>query len=71
MNSTGDVNTKVCTIFNIDCYTEAEIKFAKKLIVEQCTCLPDCNSISYDLEMSQTQIKRPDEAIVEPPEFPK
>lgn len=53
--SPGDVNTTVCSMFDMDCFTQAEEKFTNDAIVEQCDCLPDCSSIEYDHEMSQTQ----------------
>lgn len=54
MSILGDNNTKICA--NIMCYGIARIDFAEKLIVENCNCLPDCISITYDVELSQIPI---------------
>lgn len=51
----GDKNTEVCSMGDIRCYINAEDKFSKELIVQQCNCLPDCFSISYDVEISQAK----------------
>lgn len=51
----GDKNTKVCTMSEIRCYVEADSKFSSSLTVEQCSCLPDCTTITYDVEISQAQ----------------
>lgn len=42
---------------DIRCYIDADDRFAKYLMVENCKCLPDCTSITYDLEISQTPIQ--------------
>lgn len=49
----GDKNTKVCTMTEIRCYINADIIFTKDLVVDECNCLPDCTSITYDIETSQ------------------
>lgn len=45
----------MCSLLDVDCFTEAEEKFTDEAIVAQCNCMPDCSSIEYDTEMSQTQ----------------
>lgn len=42
---------------DIRCYIDASDRFTKDLIVKKCQCLPDCASITYDLEISQTPIQ--------------
>lgn len=50
---TGDKDTKVCTIGDIQCYVEADRTFSGNLTVKQCNCLPDCTTLTYDVEISQ------------------
>lgn len=49
----GDKYTKICTLFDIPCYVDAVDEFSKNLLLKNCDCLPDCTSITYDLELSQ------------------
>lgn len=51
----GDRNTRVCTVAEIQCYVDADSTFYENLSVKQCNCLPDCFTITYDLEISQAQ----------------
>lgn len=53
----GDKYTKVCTVVESKCYVNAEQNFKKNQIVQECRCVPDCTSISYDVEISQAQAK--------------
>lgn len=47
----------MCTMVDIRCYIDANDRFAKDLMVRKCKCLPDCTSITYDLEISQTPMQ--------------
>lgn len=53
----GDKETNVCTMVDIQCYIDAGDRFSKDLMVKHCKCLPDCTSITYALEISQTPIQ--------------
>lgn len=55
---TGDKDTKVCTMAEIQCSVEADYAFSNYLIVEQCHCLPDCTTVTYDVEISQAPYTR-------------
>lgn len=52
----GDVNTTICTMVDIRCYVGANDAFARNLMVNDCNCLPDCTTITYDVEISQAQM---------------
>lgn len=45
----------MCTIVDNKCYVGAADEFAKNLLVKDCDCLPDCVSVTYDVETSQSQ----------------
>lgn len=51
----GDKDTKVCTIAEIHCFVENDRTFSGNLTVKQCNCLPDCTTLTYDVEISQAQ----------------
>lgn len=56
-SETDDENTKVCTIAQNPCYTNAKQEFSTKVLVKKCNCLPDCFSITYNVEISQSQLR--------------
>lgn len=51
-----DANTSVCRFMNISCSFKAEREYTKRLISEQCACLPDCMSVTYNVETSQIKL---------------
>lgn len=53
----GDKETKVCTMFDIRFYIDAGDDFSKKCIINNCSCLTDCTSINYNLEMSRAPLR--------------
>ncbi|XP_055295138.1 pickpocket protein 28-like [Sitodiplosis mosellana] len=46
-----DIETNVCAASDIQCQYEADKNFSRNSIVDQCQCLPDCTSITYDVEI--------------------
>lgn len=52
----GDMNTSVCTMLDSKCCNKADIDFSVDFEIEECNCLADCNSITYDAAISQTKI---------------
>lgn len=50
---TGDKHTKICTQNKIQCYVNTSDEFSKNLLLKNCNCLPDCTSVTYDVELSQ------------------
>lgn len=52
----GDVNTNVCRFQNSSCSIQAQMEYTKRYFAEQCACLPDCRSISYNMETSQIKV---------------
>lgn len=40
---------------DIKCYINARDRFSKELQINNCNCLPDCTSVTYDVETSQVQ----------------
>lgn len=68
-NISDNRSTPVCGAANIQCYTKAEgalqqREFAQSVggrsVAAGCNCLPDCTSITYDAEMTQTRFSWPD-----------
>ncbi|EDS26207.1 gonad-specific amiloride-sensitive sodium channel 1 [Culex quinquefasciatus] len=59
-----DGRTKICESYQLECCIQAENKVQllianegigkESLCVDQCRCLPACNSIEYDTEITQT-----------------
>lgn len=47
----GDKRTKVCRFSGLECYHTSHTNFTETLAVKHCHCLPDCTSISYDLDV--------------------
>lgn len=45
---------------NIRCYIGARDRFTKELLVKKCNCLPDCTSVTYDVEISQAHSRYTD-----------
>lgn len=37
------------------CYYDAGDIFSKNFLIQNCNCLPDCTSITYDMDVSQIQ----------------
>lgn len=52
----GDTNTAICTMLESKCCNKADILFSADFEIDECNCLPDCNSITYDVEISQTKM---------------
>lgn len=48
---------------DIRCYVSAGDRFSKGLLVKKCNCLPDCTSITYDVEISQAPFRYTEEDI--------
>lgn len=40
----------------IQCYVEADQIFSDNLTVKQCNCLPECTTLTYDVEISQAPL---------------
>ena len=55
----GDNRTSICTSSQFSCYVMANKRFSSNFIVENCVCLPDCNSIYYEIDLSQTPSNDP------------
>ncbi|XP_031635400.1 pickpocket protein 28-like [Contarinia nasturtii] len=47
-----DKSTKICTIFDIHCYIKTFDDYSRNSYNE-CNCLPDCATLTYDFEVSQ------------------
>lgn len=58
-SSPRDDDTPICGVFNVLCYTNIEMTLwedagSTDAFINTCNCLPACTSISYDVQMSQT-----------------
>lgn len=47
---------------DIRCYIDARDRFTKELLIKECDCLPDCTSVTYDVEIAQGQTRYSDSA---------
>lgn len=47
----GDNRTSTCT--TLKCYGLMRYNYSKNVMLEMCNCLPDCTSITYDVDLSQ------------------
>lgn len=57
----GNKDTNVCSMVDIRCYTDAHDRFTKELLIRKCDCLPDCTSVTYDVEIAQGQSRYSDD----------
>lgn len=57
----GDKNTRICGLSDMPCYYDVLLLFQMEGYdvpdVEACDCLPDCNSVEYEIEVVETYLK--------------
>lgn len=64
----GDENTAVCRLFDVNRVDDVINVFTMNFMVKECDCLPDCFSISWEMETSQAQYYKPKNE--DPPPIP-
>lgn len=60
----GNKKTRICTMADIPCHINAVSIFTRNQYIEKCNCLPDCTEITYDVEISQAQIRNSADDII-------
>jgi amiloride-sensitive sodium channel len=66
-NSAGGPSTKICSFLDYDCQAELEFSFGTEVdrnqqLINDCECLPSCNSITYEQNVVTSRLETTQEA---------
>lgn len=58
----GDKNTRICSVADASCFNKAEHFMTREVEdsnekIDECDCLPDCNSIEYEQNIVVSKLK--------------